>query len=107
MKLSIEAQKELNTMNAMQHEKTGYGIPQANQLVQCPECKEHIEVCDAVLVSGKEYCDGCAEFIQEWLKQFERFIDTDTEYLEFEKVKVGDNVEARAYVRNKTQGDTP
>ena len=48
---------------------SSYGRPQADQLVQCPSCKEHIEVCDAVLVSGKQYCDGCAETVREDIKR--------------------------------------
>lgn len=35
--------------------------PQAEQLVQCPECKEYVEVCDAVIVNGEELCDSCAD----------------------------------------------
>lgn len=50
-------------------EKRIYDISQADQLVQCPECKEYIEICDSILVCGKEYCDDCVETVREEIRQ--------------------------------------
>ena len=39
---------------------TRYGLPEADQLIQCSSCKDHVEICDSISFKGQEYCDSCS-----------------------------------------------
>ncbi len=68
-------------------------IPQAEQLIQCPSCKEHVEICNAVLVEGLEFCDGCADNLGS--------IEND----HFLSEEISDSQKEKSYIRKNIQGE--